>query len=109
MSEEGQGPTYPHTDWINELVRASDERILTEAEITAITEAQMFEHLIEEAIPDLRAMAASIEEGTPAFENAQMYVAVACKFAAGMGRDLASMMEARRIVRVALTGIRGGG
>lgn len=100
MMPEGQEPkAYPHTKWINELLDAQATRLLTEAEVTAITEATMFENLVETAIPELRTMVAELAPGLER-DNATLYISVAMKFAAGMGRDLSAMMEAKRIVNL---------
>lgn len=94
-------PVYPHTRWINALLDEQATRLLTEAEVTAITEAHMFENLVQSAIPELRQMVKEIEPGLEQ-DNAKLYLAVAMKFAAGMGRDLAAMMEAKRIIKLAI-------
>jgi hypothetical protein len=102
---EGQGPIYPHTEWINGLIAEQETRRLTEAEVTAITEAQMFENLIRNAIPELREIIEGVPPGIE-HDNAQMYLVVATKFARGMGLDLAGMMEAKNLVKTVLMGIK---
>lgn len=100
-AQAGGEPVYPHTKWIKSLLDAQETRRLTKAEVTAITEAHMFENLVENAIPDLRAMVNEIPLGLER-DNATLYLAVAMEFASGMGNDLAAMQEAKRVVQAAL-------
>lgn len=94
-------PVYPHTRWIKSLLEEQETRRLSKSEVTAITEAHMFENLVENAIPELRTMVAGIEPGIER-DNATLYLAVAMEFASGMGNDLAAMREAKNIVQAAL-------
>jgi hypothetical protein len=101
MSETGQeqkgGPIYPHSEMIEKLLEASESRFLTEMEVTAIVEAQIFETLIQSTIPELRDLIqASGKPGEVAFENAQLFISVAGKFAQGMANDLGRIMEIHR-------------
>lgn len=94
-------PIYPHTQWIKSLREEQETRRLTKQEVTAITEAHMFENLVQNAIPELREIVAGIPPGLER-DNATLYLAVAMEFASGMGNDLAAMREAKNIVQAAL-------
>jgi hypothetical protein len=53
---------YPHSLWIASLLDESDVRRLTKGEVIAITEATIFEDLIEKALPKLREMVQVIDK-----------------------------------------------
>lgn len=91
---------YPHMEFIESLLQAADFRRLSKSEVLAITEAQMFESLIEEAVPSLRAALDTTKEGSRESHNAALFLAVACDFAQGMANDVQQIMgkAQRRIV-----------
>jgi hypothetical protein len=109
-------PEYPHTSFIAQLSQDSLERVLSEEEAMAITEATMLENLIEDTIPELRK---SIERFRcapgccehckgedclcskhPALEvaNAKLFLGVAVNFAQGMSADVRRVMERRKLL-----------
>jgi hypothetical protein len=92
--EETPRPIYPHSAWIEHLQSDGEVRRLNKTEVICITEAGIFENLIEQAIPELRESAATLPEGSIERHNADLFIAVAADFAKGMAGDITIAMQA---------------
>jgi hypothetical protein len=105
---------YPHTNFIEQLAKDALERVLSEEEAMAVTEATMFENLIEDTIPELRDQIGRLhciagccacgpacqckDHPTLAVKNANVFLGVACRFAQGMAADVRRVMERRSLL-----------
>jgi hypothetical protein len=107
-------PEYPHTNFIEQLAKDALERVLSEEEAMAVTEATMFETLIEDTIPEIKEQISRFhciagccacgpacqckDHPTIATLNSKRFLQVACNFAQGMAADVRRVMERRALV-----------
>jgi hypothetical protein len=74
-------------------------RVLTKEEAIAMTEAQIFETLIEDTIPTLTKVLKESPAASVDLENVKVFIGVAADFAKGMAQDLSVAMERARRVK----------
>lgn len=82
-------PTYPHTEWLNNLRPAASTRFLSQGELLGFVEALLYEYMQETLIPEFTAegdteyMKANIAKAKIAAEN----------LALGLSNDIRQVME----------------
>jgi hypothetical protein len=102
-------PKYPHTEFIRKIEEAAAVRAISEEEAMAVTEATMFESLIETAIPELRESIKGMEANSVERQNAVMFLQVAVNFSRGLAADVERVMKLQPIRPPAVRRIVGPG